>query len=336
MLMKTTPVQSCQSQVWPQDYTYKYSSCSDYSRGQRGHESAERTAQCIILEVVLNKTNETRSGCCRLHDVPFGHLLGCVFFKDCTGVLIVNGTDWILHCLLFDTELWLLPQRGREERKERDIKAEGAQKVNKLELVYRAQHCSTWYKGQLSVPVLVSLHMADSIQDWDERLLEPGDGRLVWQGCLPYWWTVACSCKSSCEHSARVRCADVMRLISPYGPRHINSMIMHICLRSCETNVRVRDELESLTLCTNSSILSMAWCACSRRPSSELLSSSSSSSSLSVVSSFSCTTLLAKRHWKQTRLSGFSILWKTVFIISKFHLCFFLFVKSTWSNRESL
>ncbi len=140
-------------------------------------------------------------------------------------------------CLLFDTELWLLPQRGREERKERAIKAEGAQKVNKLELVYRAQHCSTWYKGQLSVPVLVSLHMADSIQDWDERLLEPGDGRLVWQGCLPYWWTVACSCKSSCEHSARVRCADVMRLISPYGPRHINSMIMHICLRSCETNV---------------------------------------------------------------------------------------------------
>lgn len=55
-------------------------------------------------------------------------------------------------------ELWLFPQRERG-RKE-PLKQKGLKKQTKLELVYRAQYCSTRYKGLLSVPV--PLHMADS------------------------------------------------------------------------------------------------------------------------------------------------------------------------------
>jgi len=35
----------------------------------------------------------------------------------CTSLLIVNGTDWILHCLLNDIESFGFPPRGREEGK---------------------------------------------------------------------------------------------------------------------------------------------------------------------------------------------------------------------------
>lgn len=52
----------------------------------------------------------------------------------------------------------LLPQRERG-RKE-PLKQKGLEKQTKPALVYRAQFCSTRYKGRLLVPV--PLHMADS------------------------------------------------------------------------------------------------------------------------------------------------------------------------------
>lgn len=66
-------------------------------------------------------------------------------------------------CLLFNTESFDFYPRGGERRGRKEpLKQKGLKKQTKLELVYRAQHCSTCYKGWLSVPVPVSLHMADS------------------------------------------------------------------------------------------------------------------------------------------------------------------------------
>lgn len=69
----------------------------------------------------------------------------------------MNGTDWILHCVCSPTQR-ALASSPEGERKERAIKAEGAQK-SKLNLIWFIGH-STCYKGRLSVPV--PLHMAVS------------------------------------------------------------------------------------------------------------------------------------------------------------------------------
>lgn len=66
-------------------------------------------------------------------------------------------------CLLFNTESFGFFPRGGERRGRKEpLKQKGLKKQTKLELVYRTQHCSTCYKGRLSVSVPVPLHMADS------------------------------------------------------------------------------------------------------------------------------------------------------------------------------
>lgn len=54
------------------------------------------------------------------------------------------------------------PDGGESRGRKEPLKQKGVKKQTKLELVYRAQHCSACYKGRLSVPVPVPLHMADS------------------------------------------------------------------------------------------------------------------------------------------------------------------------------